>query len=264
MPYQETPFGMLPPEMVLQIFSFFLDDLPFLVRSIGLTCRHWNDLASSNPRAPSISESLSSALVSFMCCWALSAQTAYRLSWRGVRVRVWWYVCVAGVCTVWKRVMELGLSEVLSWTSADPISVVPDTNAPPDIDDSSYKDLFCKYHVRIRSAFPYPLPLCAMQHCVPFMLCTTTTITTPTTTDSFCNVHRMSDNWENGSYSIKALTGHKDFIRCVRFDKTHRAVSSGVDRMVCVWDLKTGECIKTMKGHTGGTLHSAKSHHLVK
>lgn len=85
-----------------------------------------------------------------------------------------------------------------------------------------------------------------------------------TPTDSFFNVHRMSDNWENGSYSIKALTGHKDFIRCVRFDKTHRAVSSGVDRMVCVWDLKTGECIKTMKGHTGGTLHSAKSHHLVK
>lgn len=158
-PYQETPFGMLPPEMVLQIFSFFLDDLPFLVRSIGLTCRHWNDLASSNP--------------------------------------------------LWKRVMELGLSEVLSWTSADPIGVVPNTNAPPDIEDSSYKDLFCKYHVRIRN------------------------------------------NWENGSYSIKALTGHKDFIRCVRFDKTHRAVSSGVDRMVCVWDLKTGECIKTMKGHTG-------------
>jgi len=56
-PYQETPFGMLPPEMVLQVFSFFLDDLPFLVRSIGLTCRHWNDLASSNPRAPSISDS---------------------------------------------------------------------------------------------------------------------------------------------------------------------------------------------------------------
>ena len=52
MPYQETPFGLLPPEMVLQIFSFFLDDLPFLVRNIGLTCRHWNDLASSNPRAP--------------------------------------------------------------------------------------------------------------------------------------------------------------------------------------------------------------------
>jgi WD40 repeat protein len=70
----------------------------------------------------------------------------------------------------------------------------------------------------------------------------------------------MSDNWENGSYSIKALTGHKDFIRCVRFDKTHRAVSSGVDRMVCVWDLKTGECIKTMKGHTGGMFCSP---HLV-
>ncbi len=67
--------------------------------------------------------------------------------------------------------MELGLSEVLSWTSADPIGVVPDTNAPPDIDDSSYKDLFCKYHVRIRSAFPSSYAQCSIAS--PFMLGTT-------------------------------------------------------------------------------------------
>ena len=72
-------------------------------------------------------------------------------------------------------------------------------------------------------------------------------------------------SWTNGFYVINQLKGHKDFIRlvctftayplilairCVRFDERNLAVSSGVDRTVRVWDLKTGACLHTLEGHT--------------
>jgi len=154
----KSPFALLPPEMLLQIFNLFLDDLPFLVCNIGLTCRYWHELACSNP--------------------------------------------------LWKQVVQVGgFQEIISWCS--PQGTSSHQLLASSGDAGLYKELYSKYHVRIRQ------------------------------------------NWRKGEYSIKALMGHKDFIRCVRFDKNHRAVSSGVDRMVRVWDLKTGDCIRAMSGHTG-------------
>jgi WD40 repeat protein len=143
----------------------------------------------------------------------------------------------------------MDFSGALSWTSTDP------TSTSSEMDNGSYKDTFLKYHVRIRSASSSSS---SSAYCrVPrdtlrARLCGLRW--SDVRLDVICLSLVRLDNWENGSYSIKALTGHRDFIRCVRFDKNHRAVSSGVDRTVCVWDLKTGACLQTMKGHTGGTL----------
>jgi hypothetical protein len=74
--------------MVLHVFSYFLEDLPFLARSIGLTCRHWHDLASCNPRtrafsshthAP-LSACLHPACMRVACCVCVRAGSVRRLT----------------------------------------------------------------------------------------------------------------------------------------------------------------------------------------
>jgi hypothetical protein len=137
LPYQETPFGLLPPEMVLQIFNLFLDDLPFLVCNIGLTCRYWSDVASSNPCAFA-THLPPPPKIHFLCPFCSPSPTlTLRLS-----------------RAVWKRVVELdNFRGVLSWTSPDPAAVAatkPAAAPPETTEDGLYKELYCKYHVRMR------------------------------------------------------------------------------------------------------------------
>jgi WD40 repeat protein len=60
----------------------------------------------------------------------------------------------------------------------------------------------------------------------------------------------VDKNWHDGKYNIaKVLTGHAGYIRCVRFNADHRAVSSSTDMTVRYWDLLKGTCIREMRGH---------------
>ncbi len=49
----------------------------------------------------------------------------------------------------------------------------------------------------------------------------------------------------------RTLTGHKEWIRCIRrLSKNGNTVASGSDDyMIKIWNLETGECIKTLRGH---------------
>ncbi len=49
----------------------------------------------------------------------------------------------------------------------------------------------------------------------------------------------------------RTLTGHKEWIRCIRrLTKNGSMVASGSDDyMIKIWDLDTGECVRTLRGH---------------
>ena len=62
---------------------------------------------------------------------------------------------------------------------------------------------------------------------------------------------------------VRTLRGHEGAVKCVAtfglhrgggggFNTGVRVLSGGSDKMVRVWDLGTGQCVHSMKGHTGG------------
>lgn len=46
--------------------------------------------------------------------------------------------------------------------------------------------------------------------------------------------------------------GHREWIRCLKYvpgKKVDRLISGSDDYLIKVWDLESGECLKTLKGH---------------
>ncbi|CAH1798892.1 unnamed protein product [Owenia fusiformis] len=58
-------------------------------------------------------------------------------------------------------------------------------------------------------------------------------------------------NWEMGRCRILDIKGHTHNVLSVTFDKK-RLASGSLDRTIKIWDIKTGACLQTLKGHNKG------------
>lgn len=49
----------------------------------------------------------------------------------------------------------------------------------------------------------------------------------------------------------RTMNGHKEWIRCIRYLTKHRGmiVSGSDDYMIKIWNVETGECLNTLRGH---------------
>jgi F-box/WD-40 domain protein MET30 len=58
-------------------------------------------------------------------------------------------------------------------------------------------------------------------------------------------------NWRKGNYTVKDFNGHTDAVMCLQSDEpTGRLVTGSFDKTLRVWDIDTGLCLATLKGHT--------------
>ncbi|KAI7894305.1 quinon protein alcohol dehydrogenase-like superfamily [Mucor mucedo] len=58
-------------------------------------------------------------------------------------------------------------------------------------------------------------------------------------------------NWRNNKYNLRILSGHTDGVMCVQFcDGSNIMMTGSYDKTVCIWNLETGELIRTLTGHT--------------
>lgn len=62
---------------------------------------------------------------------------------------------------------------------------------------------------------------------------------------------RVGTNWKYGRHSIKIFKGHTDGVLCLAFDDTLLATGS-YDSTIKIWDIDTGEVLRTLTGHTMG------------
>ena len=65
--------------------------------------------------------------------------------------------------------------------------------------------------------------------------------------------HILETRWDKGDGQMLALCGHQDAIYCVQFD-TYKVVSGSRDCTIKIWDITTGECLRTLKGHDRSVL----------
>ncbi|KAK2808703.1 hypothetical protein FQN49_008685, partial [Arthroderma sp. PD_2] len=58
-------------------------------------------------------------------------------------------------------------------------------------------------------------------------------------------------NWKHGRYRTTILEGHNDSVMCLQIHDNYLATGS-YDATVKLWDLNSGELIRTFEGHTAG------------
>ncbi|KAH7112946.1 sulfur metabolite repression control protein-like protein SconB [Dendryphion nanum] len=69
--------------------------------------------------------------------------------------------------------------------------------------------------------------------------------------DVYKDRFKVGTNWKYGRYSTKILKGHTNGVMCLQFDD--RILMTGsYDQTVRIWDLETGNEIRTLTGHTAG------------
>ncbi|KAL5612668.1 hypothetical protein BROUX41_004237 [Berkeleyomyces rouxiae] len=61
----------------------------------------------------------------------------------------------------------------------------------------------------------------------------------------------VGSNWKYGRCSIKILRGHQNGVTCLQFDDNILATGS-YDNTIKIWNVQTGELIRTLTGHTSG------------
>ncbi|KAF2027175.1 F-box/WD repeat-containing protein pof1 [Setomelanomma holmii] len=69
--------------------------------------------------------------------------------------------------------------------------------------------------------------------------------------DVYKDRFKVGTNWKYGRYSTRIFKGHTNGVMCLQFDD-QILVTGSYDATVKVWDIKTGEVIRTLTGHTGG------------
>ncbi|KAF9976424.1 hypothetical protein BGZ73_008626 [Actinomortierella ambigua] len=55
-------------------------------------------------------------------------------------------------------------------------------------------------------------------------------------------------NWRKRNYRLKEFRGHTDGVMCLQFDDTY-LITGGYDNTAKVWNIETGECLRTLTGH---------------
>ncbi|XP_061192203.1 F-box/WD repeat-containing protein 1A-like [Saccostrea echinata] len=61
----------------------------------------------------------------------------------------------------------------------------------------------------------------------------------------------LAKNWESGACRVLDLKGHSDQVEEIIFDGRTLA-SGGQDKLIKLWDMKTGKLLQTLKGHDRG------------
>ncbi|RPA83635.1 WD40 repeat-like protein [Ascobolus immersus RN42] len=62
---------------------------------------------------------------------------------------------------------------------------------------------------------------------------------------------RVECNWRRGRCNMKVFKGHTNGVMCLQFDDNILATGS-YDTTVKIWDIETGECLRTLSGHQFG------------
>ncbi|KAG0297012.1 hypothetical protein BGZ96_007896 [Linnemannia gamsii] len=55
-------------------------------------------------------------------------------------------------------------------------------------------------------------------------------------------------NWRKRNYKVKQFRGHSDGVMCLQFDDSF-LITGSYDNSVKVWNIETGECLRTLTGH---------------
>ncbi|KAF9928700.1 hypothetical protein FBU30_002171 [Linnemannia zychae] len=63
----------------------------------------------------------------------------------------------------------------------------------------------------------------------------------------------LEKNWSQGIHSARELPGHKEGIYCIQFD-SYKIISGSRDTTIKIWDIRSGECVRTYPGHTASVL----------
>ncbi|KAF2663942.1 putative E3 ubiquitin ligase complex SCF subunit sconB [Microthyrium microscopicum] len=62
---------------------------------------------------------------------------------------------------------------------------------------------------------------------------------------------KVGTNWKYGRHTLKILKGHQNGVMCLQFEDNILA-SGSYDGTIRIWNLDTGEHIRTLHGHTSG------------
>jgi F-box/WD-40 domain protein MET30 len=69
--------------------------------------------------------------------------------------------------------------------------------------------------------------------------------------DVYKDRFKVGTNWKYGRCSTKVFKGHTNGIMCLQFDDNILATGS-YDMTIKIWDIETGEEIRTLRGHESG------------
>ena len=69
--------------------------------------------------------------------------------------------------------------------------------------------------------------------------------------DVYKDRFRVGTNWKHGRCDLKIFRGHSNGVTCLQFDDSV-LITGSYDTTIKVWDIATGEEIRTLEGHTSG------------
>ena len=69
--------------------------------------------------------------------------------------------------------------------------------------------------------------------------------------DVYKDRFRVGTNWKHGRCDLKIFRGHVNGVMCLQFDDSV-LITGSYDTTIKVWDIATGEEIRTLEGHTSG------------
>ena len=69
--------------------------------------------------------------------------------------------------------------------------------------------------------------------------------------DVYKDRFKVGTNWKYGRYTLKVFKGHTNGVMCLQFQDNILATGS-YDAKIKIWDLETGEEIRTLRGHEKG------------
>ncbi|KAH8898335.1 WD40 repeat-like protein [Thozetella sp. PMI_491] len=71
--------------------------------------------------------------------------------------------------------------------------------------------------------------------------------------DVYRDRFQIGANWRFGRCSVKTLSGHENGVTCLQLSQDDRILATGsYDATIIIWDLETGQQIRSLRGHTRG------------
>ncbi|GME76207.1 unnamed protein product [Ambrosiozyma monospora] len=64
--------------------------------------------------------------------------------------------------------------------------------------------------------------------------------------------YQVERNWRKGVYQIRPFLGHDDGVLCCQYDNGKLLMTGSYDKTIKIWNVETGELIRTLRGHTRG------------
>jgi F-box and WD-40 domain protein MET30 len=69
--------------------------------------------------------------------------------------------------------------------------------------------------------------------------------------DVYKDRFKVGTNWKYGRYTTKVFRGHTNGVMCLQFDE-NTLMTGSYDTTIKVWDIESGEEIRTLTGHASG------------